>query len=117
MIFRWESMMDHDQDQRHVDMFFREQFARLERKKCDRILCGKVAIGMSTGRMHPPHLQQIGGSQENGTNHNKENGNISNGGKRGKYSLFDPSVILQDSCSLANVVQLTEGEDSTLRRA
>ena len=29
---------------------------------CDQILNGKVGIGMSTGRTHPPHLQQIGSS-------------------------------------------------------
>ena len=27
-------------------------------------LSGTVGIGKSTGRRHPPHLQQIGGSQE-----------------------------------------------------
>ena len=35
---------------------------------------------MSTGRT-PPHLQQIGGSQEIGAHPNKDNGKISNGGK------------------------------------
>ena len=59
-------------------------------KHCDRILIGKV---------DPPHVQQIGGSQENDTNHNKEGGKISNGDKRGKYSLSDPSVLLQDPCT------------------
>ena len=62
-------------------------------KKCDQILSGKVGIGKSTGRRHHLHLQQIGGSQENGTNHNKENGMMSNGGTRGKHSLSDPSAL------------------------
>ena len=44
-------------------------------KNCDHILSGKVGIkGKSTGRKHRLHLQQIGGSQENG------------------HSLSDPSV-------------------------
>ena len=43
---------------------------------------------MSTGRMHPPHLQQIGGSYENGTNHNKETGNTSSV----DHSLFSKLV-------------------------
>ena len=65
-------------------------------KNCDQILSGQVGIGIgkSTGRRHHLHLQQIGGSQENGTNHNKENDKMSNCGTRGAYSLPDPSTLL-----------------------
>ena len=110
--------MDHCQDQRHVEMIVRERFARPqppEKKKdgriltsrntfdsdnahsatnCGRILGGGVAFGESAGRGYILVIfQQIGGSQENGTNHNQENGEISNGGKSGEYSLSDPSAF------------------------
>ena len=102
--------MDHYHDRQDFDLFFHKQLARLQpsrmnkdgcilasrntfednahsTKNCDRILSGKVGIGKSTVRRHPPHLQQIGGTQENGTNHNKENGKISNGGKSFDFSI------------------------------
>ena len=47
-------------------------------------------------------------------NHNKENGKINNGGKSGKYSLSDPSLLLLQTSS--TVVHATGGEDSTPRR-
>ena len=40
----------------------------------------------STGRRHHLHLQQIGCSQENGTNHSKKNCKISNCGKSGEHN-------------------------------
>ena len=68
-------------------------------KKCDQNLSGKVGIhGQNTGLKHHLHLQQIGGSEENGMNHIKKNGKISNGGKSDKYSLSDPPT-LQESCA------------------
>ena len=82
-------------------------------KNCDQILSGKVGIGMSTGRRHHLHLQQIGGSQENGMNHNKENGKINNGGKKSKYNLSSPSVLLQESwtfVALKNISRTDIGE-------
>ena len=69
------------------------------KKQCDQILSGKVGIGRSSGRRRRLHLQQNGGSLENGMNHNKENDKINNGGKRGKYKLSNPSVLLQESCT------------------
>ena len=61
----------------------------------DQNLSGKVGIfRKSTGRKHHLHLQQIGGSQENGMNHNQENSKISNGGKSGQYSLSEPSTFI-----------------------
>ena len=44
----------------------------------------------------------MGGSPKNGTSHkNDENGNDSKDGEsgRGEYSLSEPSVFLQDSCT------------------
>ena len=55
--------------------------------KCDQNLSGKVGIvGKATGRRHHLHLQQIGSSQENGTNHSKKNCKISNCGKSGEHN-------------------------------
>ena len=62
-------------------------------KDSDQKLSGKAGIvGKSPGRRHHHHLQQIGGSQENG----KKNVKISNGGKRSKYSLSDPSTLKKE---------------------
>ena len=58
---------------------------------CDQISVANLELEKSTGRRL--HLQQTGGSQENGTNHKKENGQISNDGTRGQYSLSDPSAF------------------------
>ena len=92
---------------------------------CDQSSSGKVGVGKTTGRKHHLHPQQIGGSQENGMNHNK-NGKINSGGKSGKYSLSEPSTLLQESCTfvslplreqtVANVVDAVVGEDRTPRR-
>ena len=91
----------------------------------DQSLSGKVGVGKTTGRRHHLHPQQIGGSQENGMNHNK-NGKISSGVKSGKYSLSEPSTLLQESCTfvslplreqtVANFVHAMVGEDRTPRR-
>ena len=86
-------------------------------KNCDQNLSGKVRIiRKSGGRRHHLHLQQIGGSQENGMNHNKKNGKISSGGKSGEYSRSEPSnFFLQESCTSANFLHATGSEDSTPR--
>ena len=91
----------------------------------DQILSGNVGIGKPTGRRHPPHLQQIGSSQENGTDHNKENGKISNGGRVlntvsfQSVSSFVRILHIRSFFrvqTLANVVHATGGEDRTPRR-
>ena len=74
-------------------------------KNCDQTMSSKTVIGMSTGRRHPLHLQQIGGIQENVMNHKKKNGKISNGGKSGEYSLSEPSALLQESSTFVVVLQ------------
>ena len=45
-----------------VSLIDSESGTAIFKDKCDEIFNGKVGPGMSTGRMHPPHLQQIGGS-------------------------------------------------------
>ena len=67
-------------------------------KNCDQILSGKIGIGKPTRRRHL--LLQIGGNQEHGMNH-KKNGKVSNGGKIGKYSLSEPSTLLQEYLALS----------------
>ena len=57
---------------------FRERQHPFDEKLRSDLEGGKVGLGKSTGRKNPPHLQQIGGSQKNGTNHNKQNGKINN---------------------------------------
>ena len=77
-------------------------------KRCDQNSSGKVGIfRKSTGRRHHLHLQQIGGSQENGMNHNQENSKISNGGKSGQYSLSEPSTFIARALHIHNLFTRT----------
>ena len=75
---------------RWVDLFIpknERERQKLSLKNYDQILNGLVGIETTTNHRRHLHLQQRGGSQENGTNHNKENGKINNSGKSGEYSL------------------------------
>ena len=62
-------------------------------KHCEQTLSGTATTGDPSDRRHHPHLQQSGGSQQNGTNHTKESGTTNNGGKSDGYRLCQDMKI------------------------
>ena len=113
-----KSTMDHYQGRSKIERIFHQQLAYLQlsnvrndgwifssrktnesdrdhsMKNYDQILNGKAGIGTSTNHRRHLHLQQLGGSQENDTNHYKENGKINKKWEEWwMQSLFNPSVL------------------------
>ena len=72
-------------------------------KSCDQNLLGKVGIiGNFMDRRRHLHLRRPGGNLKNGK---KDKIGMDGGNGKNEYSFPEPSVISQDSCTFAVVVE------------
>ena len=137
IILRWDWMVDHYQDQRHVDLIFHEQFARLQPSKmkkngwtltsrntfesdnaqsttnCDRILSGRVGTGISKKQLVAGlflNFDRLVVVRKMARAARKRMARTTMVARveRVKYSLSESSVILQDSSAFIRIFNFAD---------